>query len=92
MRWEEERGGAGWRELSSRAKGHFWRFSPEGKSTANGVIINVWRFEFLNPTTRPSVLSPPTTAPVPHLHPSKYQKLNIYLKTVKHSKENCLYK
>lgn len=35
------------------AKGHCWRFSPEGKSTANGVIINVWRFEFLSPATPP---------------------------------------
>lgn len=53
MRQEKERGGAARRELSVRAKGHCWRFSPEGKSAANGAIINVWRFEFLNPTTPP---------------------------------------
>lgn len=49
-RRENEGGGRRCGSGEAGAKGHCCRVSPEGKSATNGVIINVCRFEFPNPT------------------------------------------
>lgn len=79
------------------AKGHCWRFSPEGKSTANGVIINVWRFEFLSPATPPlcpessdySSRTEHTFTPI-KVSTENFKNVNHFTKTVL-SCQKCFY-
>lgn len=80
------------------AKGHCWRFSPEGKSTANGVIINVWRFEFLSPATPPlcpessdySSRTEHTFTPI-KVSTENFKNVNHFTKTVLSSFKKCFY-